>query len=677
MAEPFTPEQVAQILEEFFKVVGTRQYIGARYVPIFGRKDETSIIWDNSAPYEPLTIVLYQGNSYTSRQYVPTGVDILNQEFWALTGNYNAQVEAYRTEVLQFSDEIEGAVDKANQALEGVETLDTTVGNITSALPLSDFSAQSTVKDQMDNLRTELNISIDDVADALPLTTFNRNNTVASKINAIVAGATQAYEILDNITAAMPLDAFSAENTIADAFQYVEDTISTVVNPLRETVEHDTIFNKKYIGKTIAPIVDGSWYAYYDSEHFNLGALCVVNDNVYFGSRNGDDTRAIITMANRSGNTFNWTREFSSSHIKHVNSMAWDTSRNRFMIAGEVGYGIRIADASFNTVSAASELWPFTTWAGRIAYDRVTNYGYVIDEGNNPGLMTRHLYWLQPNANAFERMCDIELPTYNIQDICVRDDMLFMTTTTNAWYIYHIDREQQTCTFVEGGNFSNVDANQIYYFGELEGCDFDENGNLYVSFISGAMGVITRVPYQNTDIVPINRSSFQALNATITTTNRNTYRNDLSELKSISELTTRAFKNIRTVTYSDTIVEYAPSTTLQNIEVVINSTGVVTFNGSITCAGGFVSFVNLGTMVSNARELFTVSGAAAWLSVNCNNTSTNTFNSTDQRIASSNTYQGGFVYIHNVPSGYAGKVNAAAAVNRTLYGFGTTIGLFS
>lgn len=74
----------------------TQQYIGARYVPIFGRKDEESIEWDNSKPYEPLTIVLHEGNSYTSRQFVPVGIDIKNEDFWALTGNYNAQVEQYR-----------------------------------------------------------------------------------------------------------------------------------------------------------------------------------------------------------------------------------------------------------------------------------------------------------------------------------------------------------------------------------------------------------------------------------------------------------------------------------------------------------------------------------------------------------------------------------------------------
>lgn len=71
-----------------------REYIGARYVPLFANPAE----WDNTQTYEPLTIVIHAGNSYTSRQYVPVGIDITNNDFWALTGNYNAQVEAYRQE---------------------------------------------------------------------------------------------------------------------------------------------------------------------------------------------------------------------------------------------------------------------------------------------------------------------------------------------------------------------------------------------------------------------------------------------------------------------------------------------------------------------------------------------------------------------------------------------------
>lgn len=63
-------------------------------MPIFS----DPIDWDRTKTYEPLTIVYHQGNSYTSRQSVPEGVDITDTTYWALTGNYNAQIEQYRKE---------------------------------------------------------------------------------------------------------------------------------------------------------------------------------------------------------------------------------------------------------------------------------------------------------------------------------------------------------------------------------------------------------------------------------------------------------------------------------------------------------------------------------------------------------------------------------------------------
>ena len=146
MDDIFTPEQIAQILEEFFKVVGTRRYVGERYVPIFGRKGEESIQWDNSAPYEPLTIVLYQGDSYTSRQFVPIGVDITNQEFWAITGNYNAQIELYHSETIAAREIAESALTTANNAQNDINTL----------LPKVDFSAENTVKEYIDESITSI-----------------------------------------------------------------------------------------------------------------------------------------------------------------------------------------------------------------------------------------------------------------------------------------------------------------------------------------------------------------------------------------------------------------------------------------------------------------------------------------------------------------------------------------
>lgn len=73
---------------------GVREYIGARYVPVMANPIE----WSDTRGYEPLTIVTHGGNSYTSMQTVPPGIDISNTNFWALTGNYNAQIEQYRQE---------------------------------------------------------------------------------------------------------------------------------------------------------------------------------------------------------------------------------------------------------------------------------------------------------------------------------------------------------------------------------------------------------------------------------------------------------------------------------------------------------------------------------------------------------------------------------------------------
>lgn len=77
----------------------TTQYIGSRYVPTFADPAE----WDSTRTYEPLTIVLNEGNSYTSRQFVPVGVQLTNTDYWLETGNYNAQLEQYRQEVINFS----------------------------------------------------------------------------------------------------------------------------------------------------------------------------------------------------------------------------------------------------------------------------------------------------------------------------------------------------------------------------------------------------------------------------------------------------------------------------------------------------------------------------------------------------------------------------------------------
>lgn len=90
-------------------------YTGMRYVPVFADPAE----WSSANSYEPLEIVIHEGNSYTSKTFVPVGIDISNSAYWALTGNYNAQVEQYRQEVLAF----DGRIAKNTKDIAAVKTV--------------------------------------------------------------------------------------------------------------------------------------------------------------------------------------------------------------------------------------------------------------------------------------------------------------------------------------------------------------------------------------------------------------------------------------------------------------------------------------------------------------------------------------------------------------------------
>ena len=103
--------------------MAVREYIGARYVPIFA----DPIQWDPTTVYEPLTVVTDQGNSYVSRQSVPTGIQLDNTDYWILWADYNAQLQHYIDEVGTFDGRIDALED---------------------ALPISSFSSVSTVADK-------------------------------------------------------------------------------------------------------------------------------------------------------------------------------------------------------------------------------------------------------------------------------------------------------------------------------------------------------------------------------------------------------------------------------------------------------------------------------------------------------------------------------------------------
>ena len=140
---------------------GVRQYVGARYVPVFANPLE----WSNAREYEPLTIVTHNGNSYTSMQSVPTGIDIANANYWALTGNFNAQVEAYRQEVAQWSGKIDDANTIANNAVTTADNAVTTANNALSVANTANTNADNAVEvasEALVNSNKKKYISFDD-----------------------------------------------------------------------------------------------------------------------------------------------------------------------------------------------------------------------------------------------------------------------------------------------------------------------------------------------------------------------------------------------------------------------------------------------------------------------------------------------------------------------------------
>lgn len=102
------------------------RYIGNRYVPKFSDNPDSQ--WDNSISYENLEIVIHQGDSYTSKQNVPIGIDITNKNFWVNTGNYNAQLEIYKNVVTDFINNYQTEITNVENDISNIKA--SSEGNI-------------------------------------------------------------------------------------------------------------------------------------------------------------------------------------------------------------------------------------------------------------------------------------------------------------------------------------------------------------------------------------------------------------------------------------------------------------------------------------------------------------------------------------------------------------------
>lgn len=173
-----------------------REYVGARYVPIFA----DPVTWDDERAYDPLTMVQYSGETYMSKQYVPIGAPLPtvaqgqeSNEFWVHMSNWNAQVEAYREEVMRYAEE--------------VLLFDGRIDTLEADLPTSEFDSTNTVKAAIDAVNTAIGLiednidsvesDIDNLEAIIPASSFSSANTVSNVIEAAKARITNLENLGD------------------------------------------------------------------------------------------------------------------------------------------------------------------------------------------------------------------------------------------------------------------------------------------------------------------------------------------------------------------------------------------------------------------------------------------------------------------------------------------------
>ena len=201
---------------------GTSMYIGARYVPIFADPVE----WDDEREYEPLTIVVHNGDCYTSKCYVPKGAQLPpypegQTKYWVKTSDYNGQFADLKKTVLdlsrlveQFQKDNKEFTDLINSWNEKVQQWE------------ADMTAWGerldTVESHVTDLTTSLNAEIDRAkaaeqanAAAIAKETTDRQQAI-SELDAAYKAADTALS--DRITAnKTDIDALKAEQAIQNA----------------------------------------------------------------------------------------------------------------------------------------------------------------------------------------------------------------------------------------------------------------------------------------------------------------------------------------------------------------------------------------------------------------------------------------------------------------------------
>lgn len=224
---------------------GPSQYVGARYVPKFADPIE----WDIERGYESLTIVTHNGQSYTSKCPVPPGIEITNSRYWALTGDYNAQVEEYKEQVKDLSAQVTGFASDNKEFREKLDQYDkdnaamkndvaATVARVDSLAERTD-SAEAAIKDlQAGQAQTVKDIAALESKDADLQRQITSNDTDISTIQAKDREQDARLDAIETVNDAQAASITQNTQNIARNTQNIQDNAANIAINSKELAKH-------------------------------------------------------------------------------------------------------------------------------------------------------------------------------------------------------------------------------------------------------------------------------------------------------------------------------------------------------------------------------------------------------------------------------------------------------
>lgn len=428
------------------------QYIGNRYVPLFA----DPLDWDKTKEYEALTIVYYAGNSYTSRQAVPKNIDISDETYWALTGNYNAQIEAYRKEVKAYDARITANTERIEEVdSELAQSISDTADSITKGYKAADAAIEKAYK----AVDTEIYEVLSDHE------TLIKNN--ASNLTTEVARAKKAEQANTSGIAAETKRATAAEDTLnqlLDNAAYLPIATDGWVSTCSEYYYTSASTQKPYIPQSIA-IRDDIIYALildYNSD----------NGNVYAMNRG---TNAITTYATGvemgHGQSFTYSPATDSFYILPCANQSNGTNATGTLSNVLIRY-----NSSFST---KTKITTPKTW-GAICYNPDTKAPVLFAEDGT-------IYDLNESTNKFTIRSYSLTPSFTSlgmeagQDGAIYDGLFYKAIGWNGLYddnliaVWDIETGKLVKTYLLPV------VSDIFPTGEIEGIDFDASGAMYLA----------------------------------------------------------------------------------------------------------------------------------------------------------------------------------------------------